>query len=205
MGAGVTDGIARPLLVGFPVPFGLRREERVEVGSFGMAGGSSGEYAAVPAERRVTPTARGLLPLGGTVSIPATLPLRCSFESEAEIALLGTALITPATLPLRCSINAFCRCFTVSIDRTCSMAAGSSLPIVKPMTAGDIGVDSTDGALTSVLRGCGPPLTVTRRFLDGGPSSTGGGASEISTDGLGCINLDGAGDGAGGGVASSIS
>lgn len=74
------------------------------------------------------------------------------------------------------------------------------------MTAGDIGVvlaGSSEGALTSVFKGWGPPLIVTRRFLDGGPSETGGGAFDISTEGLGWSIL-GCGGG-GGGVASNIS
>lgn len=75
----------------------------------------------------------------------------------------------PATLPRRCSIKAFCFCLTEIIDLTCSIALGLSGLIVKPMTAGEIGVEfvwSTTG-LTSVLSGCGAPLTVTLRFFMG--------------------------------------
>ncbi len=76
----------------------------------------------------------------------------------------------PAVLPLLCSIKAFCFCLTVSMERTCSRAAGSSRMIVKPMTTGDMPL-STEGRLTSVLMGCDIPLIVTRRFLEGfGPA-----------------------------------
>src|ERR1700683_3361305 len=159
---------------------GLRRTVRADAAGLGT-GRSSEELATLPDDKRVTPGARGLLPLEGTVKIPATLPLRCSLES----ALLALTFTTPATLPRRCSIKAFCLCFTVSMDRTCSMAAGSSRPIVKPMTAVDIGVvpeGSNEGALTSVFKpnACGPPLTVTRRFLDGGARRLGGDTSVVS-------------------------
>lgn len=49
--------------------------------------------------------------------------------------------LAPATLPLRCCIRAFCFCFTVIMDRTCSIAEGLSRLIVKPMTTGEMGVE----------------------------------------------------------------
>lgn len=66
-----------------------------------------------------------------------------------------------ALLPRRCSIRAFCCCLTFSMDRTCSIADGSSRMIVNPITTGDIGVlaSEEDGLLISVLM----PLIVTRR------------------------------------------
>lgn len=90
---------------------------------------------------------------------------------------------TPATLPLRCSMRAFCFCFTLIIDRTCSIAFGLSRPIVNPMTTGEMGVvfEGSAGTRTSVLSGCGPPLIVTRRFFAGdGIKLDGGGAPEVS-------------------------
>lgn len=161
----------RVLLVAAVVPLlGLRRAARVAAGGLGIIGRSSEGVTGIPDDRRIAPGTRGgLLPFDATVKIPATLPRLCSL---GEV-LLGIALTIPATLPLRCSIKAFCLCLTVSMERTCSIAAGSSRPMVKPITAGDIGVEpegSSEGALTSVFRECNPPLIVTRRFFDGGGS-----------------------------------
>lgn len=81
-GTGVTMGglVPRRLLLEIPV-LGLRRAVRADDEGLGTMGRSSGEDAVIPADRRVAPIARGLFPLEGTVNIPATLPLRCSFES----------------------------------------------------------------------------------------------------------------------------
>lgn len=168
----------------------------------------------IPADKRVTPGARGLFPLGVTVNMPATLPRRCSAR---RLAWLGCAPSMPATLPRRCSISAFCFCLTVSMDRTCSMAA-SSRPMVKPITAGDmtdgdIGVvlppfASCDGARWMlVLSAWGPPVTVVRRFLEGGPRKPGMGdpVDPMSMDGRERVILDAGGGGGGGGLASGMS
>jgi len=66
--------------------------------------------------------------------------LAAVFRSSVR-ALADPVETIPATLPLRCSINSFCFCFTVSMDRTCSIAAGSSRMMLNPMTTGDIGVE----------------------------------------------------------------
>lgn len=111
--------------------------------------------------------------------------------------------MTPATLPLRCSMRAFCFCFTVIIDLTCSTADGLSLCIVNPMTTGEIGVELvwSAGALTSVFKACGAPLTVMRRFFIGeGSKLDGGGAPPKSWASLCPPGLSG-----GGGLGSSIS
>ena len=83
-GAGVTIAelgglVPRRLLLEIPA-LGLRRTVRADNGGLDIMGCSSGEDAIAPADRRVVLIARGLFPLEGTVKIPATLPLRCSFE-----------------------------------------------------------------------------------------------------------------------------
>ena len=71
--------VPRRLLLEIPV-LGLRRGVRADDEGLDIIGCSSGDDAVIPADRRVAPIARGLFPLEGTVKIPATLPLRCSFE-----------------------------------------------------------------------------------------------------------------------------
>lgn len=84
-------------------------------------------------------------------------------ETEGE-----ATLTTPAVLPRRDSMSSFCCCLMLSMERTCSIAAVSSLLIGRPMTTGEIDlVASEAGVLTSVLIGCEMPLIVTRRFLLG--------------------------------------
>lgn len=89
-------------------------------------------------------------------------------------------LTTPAVLPRRDSMSSFCCCLMLSMERTCSIAAVSSLLIGRPMTTGEIDlVASEAGVLTSVLIGCEMPLIVTRRFLLGdGFADDGWGAAE---------------------------
>ena len=69
--------------------------------------------------------------------------------------VLATGDMRPATLPLRCSIIAFCFCFTVIMDLTCSIALGLSRWTLKPMTTGEMGVEagSSGFGLTSMRRG----------------------------------------------------
>ena len=69
--------------------------------------------------------------------------------------VLRTGDMTPATLPLRCSMRAFCFCFTVIMDLTCSIALGLSRWMVKPMTTGEMGVEAgcSGCGLTSMRRG----------------------------------------------------
>jgi hypothetical protein len=69
--------------------------------------------------------------------------------------VLATGDMRPATLPLRCSMRAFCFCFTVIMDLTCSIALGLSRWILNPMTTGEIGVEAgwSGFGLTSMRRG----------------------------------------------------
>ena len=91
-------------------------------------------------------------------------------------------LTTPAVLPRRDSMSSFCCCLMLSMERTCSIAAVSSLLIGRPITTGEIDlVASEAGVLTSVLIGCEMPLIVTRRFLLGdGFADEGWGAAEAA-------------------------
>ena len=105
------------------------------------------------------------------------------------------------TLPRQRPTTAFCFCLTNSIERTCSIAVGSSRCIVKPITTGEIGVEepvctsglcvcvgvrtsesSAEGKL-DMLRAT--PLIVTRLRLDGGlgvgRESDGGSAATLVT------------------------
>lgn len=87
----------------------------------------------------------------------------------------GTVDTMDAVLPRLCSISSFCFCFTVSIERTCSSAAGSSRMIVKPITTGEMLLMLSDAEfLTSVLMGCEMPLIVTRRRFDAEGRASGG-------------------------------
>ena len=115
--------------------------------------------------------------------IPDTLPRHLSSNPAVE---LRHPSMTPMldTLPRRRLTTAFCFCLTNSIERTCSIAVGSSRCIVKPITTVEIGVEepvrtsglcvyvrvrtsepSAEGKL-DVLRAT--PLIVTHLHLDGG-------------------------------------
>lgn len=132
-----------------------------------------------------------LLPGGLGGLRPARVDLRPgSSETEGGLTTFtagGPALwpgtdITPATLPLLCSIRAFCFCLTDSMDRTCSIAAGSSRLSVKPITTGETGVACSDPARWTLMFSDGwVPLIVTRRLLGGlGYALEGGGALLVS-------------------------
>lgn len=88
---------------------------------------------------------------------------------------LGGAVDTiEAVLPRLCSMSSFCFCFTLSIERICSRACGSSRT-VKPIMTGDMLLMLSDaGDATLVLMEFDPPLIVTRRRFWGGSRASGG-------------------------------
>ena len=132
--------------------------------------------------------------------IPNTLPRRPSSRPAVE-PRSPSETPTLDTLPRRRSTTAFCFCLTNSIERTCSIAVGSSRCIVKPITTGEISVEepvctsgmcvcvgvwtsesSAEGKL-DMLRAT--PLIVTRLRLDSGlglgRESNGGSAATLVT------------------------